>query len=493
MTRWFALVLFSSLLTLRLTLSLPAFGQDVQGGGSNQPTTQSLQGTDAHASLHDCAPPDSKSKTGPGPLIYPASKASYVGGTVREMLRGVGLGHRLEQFVLFEPRQFRRDGQIALSSGCLLFAFNKDGFEPSREVDANYRIFECSNKAKLSDEDNACQPVTSEKPLKSYVIAIPYAKVNLLSRAKYPASDLGSFTTAYATVAGAVIGGLLSNNKNWSVVGGVAGGLAIYYAVAIHARKQDNYIAVFLEPPMPRFDFSRVNSTVTVRSPTTHYLHRGQQVQISDVANSPLTGISQICRDDKGKVTVTVRDASHLPPIGSQVQIIHASDPGFEGKFQVTGADAASKTFTYEQKDKLDAASLKDTGKDVGEVQDVWNGTFVVEKADSLTFTYEQPGPDDSVLNTPGTIGPADVSSTNVAVTGTLARSHPATANPKSVDLTGTVAVTPPPAKSDELFKKGDLVMFRIPNHHDYYNISMTLSSGTGLTFVSETAEKPAK
>jgi hypothetical protein len=82
---------------------------------------------------------------------------------------------------------------------------------------------------------------------------------------------------------------------------------------------------------------------------------------------------------------------------------------------------------------------------------------------------------------------------TNLTVSGNLASDKTAEANPKSIDLTGTAAVAPPPGKSDELFKKGGLIMFRIPNHHDYYNISMTLSAGTGLTFVSETAEKTGK
>jgi hypothetical protein len=46
---------------------------------------------------------------------------------------------------------------------------------------------------------------------------------------------------------------------------------------------------------------------------------------------------------------------------------------------------------------------------------------------------------------------------------------------------------------ADELFKKGDVLMFKIPNSHDYYNISMILSARTGKTFVSETSEKGGK
>jgi len=48
-------------------------------------------------------------------------------------------------------------------------------------------------------------------------------------------------------------------------------------------------------------------------------------------------------------------------------------------------------------------------------------------------------------------------------------------------------------APGDELFKKGDVVMFKIPNNHDYYNISMILIGKTGQTFVTETTDKGAK
>jgi hypothetical protein len=54
----------------------------------------------------------------------------------------------------------------------------------------------------------------------------------------------------------------------------------------------------------------------------------------------------------------------------------------------------------------------------------------------------------------------------------------------------GTVTIKKP---SDELYKKSDVILFRVTNYHDYYNISAILSAKTGLTFVSETAEKPTK
>ncbi|SRR5712691_2299392 len=58
----------------------------------------------------------------------------------------------------------------------------------------------------------------------------------------------------------------------------------------------------------------------------------------------------------------------------------------------------------------------------------------------------------------------------------------------------GTASQAPPPKQPpDELFAQGDVIMFRIPNKHDYFNISMILSGETGKTFVSETAEKTAK
>ena len=45
----------------------------------------------------------------------------------------------------------------------------------------------------------------------------------------------------------------------------------------------------------------------------------------------------------------------------------------------------------------------------------------------------------------------------------------------------------------DDLFAKGDVITFRILNYHDYYNISMILNGKTGMTFVTQNAEKPGK
>lgn len=64
--------------------------------------------------------------------------------------------------------------------------------------------------------------------------------------------------------------------------------------------------------------------------------------------------------------------------------------------------------------------------------------------------------------------------------------------NPPSTETDSTPKTTVKTG-SDELFKQGDLMMFKIPNSHDYYNISMILSAKTGKTFVSETAEKGGK
>jgi hypothetical protein len=44
--------------------------------------------------------------------------------------------------------------------------------------------------------------------------------------------------------------------------------------------------------------------------------------------------------------------------------------------------------------------------------------------------------------------------------------------------------------KDAPLFHKGNLAMFWLTNRHDYWNISMILSSATGCEFVSEEAEK---
>lgn len=86
------------------------------------------------------------------------------------------------------------------------------------------------------------------------------------------------------------------------------------------------------------------------------------------------------------------------------------------------------------------------------------------------------------------TAGPATKAGATAAA-GAENKSVPAATKPKA-----TQAVAPAAASaSDELFKRGDLMMFKIPNSHDYYNISMILSAKTGKTFVPETAETAGK
>ena len=273
-------------------------------------------------------------------------------------------------------------------------------------------------------------------------------------------------------------------------MGGVAGFLTVYYIVAIaRPRMGDNYIAVFVEPPVPRITLSRKSNLVTATTSLSHYFRIGQQVEISGVANTDLGqgSISDIKRDTNGTVTVTTKAVPVLA-VGAQVQITNVPDPSFNGPFQVESVNKSDYNFTYEQKDKPKVATSKG-----GKVQNVWNGTFLIEEVTvPKSFTYWQVGPDTNIEST-GTATLAAPVSTNVTLTGNLAVNDPAAVKPKSADLTGTATLTPPPGKSDELFKKGDLMMFRIPNHHDYYNISMILTGGTGLTFVSENAEKTGK
>lgn len=486
-----AIVLFSCV----LTISLSAFGQDAQKVDKVDAATSATPSpheASSQASGNDCAPVSATQKEVKWDLIYPASNASYVGGTVPEM--HMSGGNQLLRWALLQGQQFRRKGRIALAPGCLLFAFNADKNDGSLKVNANYRILRCSNRVTLSDTDRVCTLAADDKPPASYVLTVPYAKVNVLSRAKYATSDLTSVSTAYATFGGAILTAIASSIHNVSAkekaLGGAAGFLAAYYYFAIaRPRMGDNYIAVFVEPPAPQIRLSRQSNLVTVTTSSPHYLLAGEQVQVSDVVNSDRpSAISSISRDPNGIVTVKT-DKPHGLTLGALVQIADVPDPSFNGQFQV--ASATSDTFTYKQKDKPKAPASAG-----GKVQDVWNGTFVVKTADPARpreFTYWQVGPDEGPIETTGTATLAAPASTNVTVAGNLALSQPADAKPKSADLAGTATLTPPPAKSDELFKKGDLVMFRIPNHHDYYNISMTLSGGTGLTFVSETAEKTGK
>ncbi len=457
-----------------------------------QTTSKSSQ-----ASWDDCAPlvsKDGASESYYWKLIYPGTAAFYVGGTIPEMHMGKesGLTH---PWALTGVSQFRRKGHIALTPRCLLFAFKREEKDSFDDVDANYHVRPCSNDVQLSHDGATCKRPSEGEKTNSYLITIPYAKVNLLSRAKYTTSDLAAISGTYATAAGGIITAIYSTIHNTAakeqLVALAAGGMALYYYFFVaKPRLEDNYLAVFVEPPSPPMYISRRSNMVMVETSSPHYFRVGQQIQISDVENTDLAEIhiSDISREGNGTVRVVTNGLRGLT-VGEQVQIADVIDPSFNGQFQVVSVDQSQNTFTYEQKDKPKAA--KSGG---GRILDVWNGTFLIESVPTTkSFTYWQVGPDERKVKTTGTATLAAPGSTNLTVAGSLAANQPAAANPKSVDLTGTATLTPPPSKSDELFKKGDLLMFRIPNHHDYYNISMTLSGETGLTFVSETAEKTAK
>jgi len=552
---------------LLLALSIQALGQDTTSqtsietnpAGAQPPQDAISQASDLTSD--DCARYNVKWDS----MIYPAVGASYVGGTIPNM--PMRADSPLLRMAVLGVRQFRTKGELALTSGCILFSFkaqNASGLTP--RPNDNYKILKCSNEVQLSHKGQFCSKADSNP--QSYVIAIPYSKINLLSRAKYATSDLASVSTAYVGAAAAILTAMASSIQSTHAkelaLGSTAGAMGLYYYFAIvRPRLGDNYIAVFVEPAVPGMTLSRKSNRVTATTDFLHYFRVGQQIEISGVENSELgVDISEISRDATGIVTVKTQK-EHGLKVGAQVQIADVTDPSFNGQFQVASVPAGSKTtFTYEQKDKLKAATsaggklgdiseisrgektgivtvktrnehgltvgaqvqivdvadpsfngqfqvasadsevtftyeLKDKLKAAtsagGRVQDVWNGTFVVESVDSRSFRYWQPGPDEGLTQRTGTAAVVVPVNTNLTVSGNVALDKTAAPNPKSVDLTGTATVAPPPGKSDELFKKGALLMFRIPNHHDYYNISMTLSAGTALTFVSETAEKTGK
>lgn len=470
-----------------LTFCLWASGQGLQADGE-KPAETSFQDARAQTSSDDCEPkpkPENP-KVLAWDLIYPPSGAAYVGGTIPRWQ--METGNRFWRWIQLRQRQLHSSGKVALSPSCLLFAFAKknQNFESSLNANPNYHalLHRCLKVSLLDSQTTqiTCEPGDGKGNF--YVLAIPYATVNSLSRAKYATSDLASVSTTYATAGVGILGGLITNNSGVGILAGVGGSMAIYYYVAIvQPRVRDNYIAVFIEPALPQIGMSRKANVVTVTTSLPHDFQVGQEIQISDVASSELVDISKIGRDKKGTATVQVKDGTRLPPLGSQVEIVHVMDTSFNGQFEVASVDPPSR-FTYKQKDETEASQMDRGGK----VLDYWNGKFQIESiAGSKSFTYWQAGPNDQTKGT-GTVD-TPPESTKVKVKSSLAEDHPET----KFDLTGTASISKPPAKSDDLFKKGDLVMFRIPNHHDYYNISMIMSAGTGLTFVPEIAEKSGK
>ncbi len=421
-------------------------------------------------------------------LVYPGASAQYVGGTVPDMQMT-----RTSSWLKLglSAAQFRREGHLALSSDCLLFAFDRKEGDHFRD-NANYHVVACGDQVDFSKGHDLCT-IVAESAAKSYLMMIPYAKVNTLSRAKYASSDLTASVAAAAGFGSAILTAIASSVHRVAAKEQALGGATLlmtgfYYFAVAKPHMEDNYIASFIELPVPQLNLSRMSNLVHVTTATPNYVRAGQQVQIAGVANTNLTDIAEISRDRDGKVTVRVKDARRLPALGSQVQIVHLQDPSLEGQFQVASVTSAF-TFTVEQKGKSDPVSLQN----LGQVQDVWNGTFTVESVESLTtFTYEQAGVDDSTRTT-GSVGAADASATQMSISGNVARNQPGAATARGVDVSGTLTVNPPPGKADDLFKRGDLVIFRIPNFHDYYNISMILSGGTGLTFVNETTDKAGK
>jgi len=58
---------------------------------------------------------------------------------------------------------------------------SKDSFKDSPSLKTHFRILQCSNEEKET-RGGICTLVRDEETPRSYVLTIPYAKVNLLSR-----------------------------------------------------------------------------------------------------------------------------------------------------------------------------------------------------------------------------------------------------------------------------------------------------------------------
>lgn len=186
-------------------------------------------------------------------LIYPAIGSSFVGGTIPNMPMSPGFSLR---WALLRIRQFRIKGQFALTPGCALFVFKNTGQGEYRPN--NYQILACSNKVNLnSNGPQTCtHPISTTSHPSSLVLAVPYSKINLLSRAKYATSDLTAVSSAYAGAAGSILTAIASGVHKTAAkeraLGIAAGALALYYYFAFaKPRLGDNYVAIFVEKKPP--------------------------------------------------------------------------------------------------------------------------------------------------------------------------------------------------------------------------------------------------
>lgn len=136
----------------------------------------------------------------------------------------------------------------------------------------------------------------------------------------------------------------------------------------------------------------RQNNVVTAQTSTPHGFQPGWRVTISGIAQNNLAAIASISRvAATGVVTVTMSSAVALP-VGATIAIAGVTDSSFDGIFPIATVISGTE-FTYSQ-GGVDATSS------AGNVQDVWNGTFMISTVTSQSFTYSQLGADDSTTDT---------------------------------------------------------------------------------------------
>lgn len=130
---------------------------------------------------------------------------------------------------------------------------------------------------------------------------------------------------------------------------------------------------------------SRQGNIVTVTTPVDHNFPTGFRVSISGMPTPNIVGISALVR--LGGISTCTTAAAHGLQAGESIIIAGAADASFNGQTTVFSITDATH-FTYLQ---TGAADL--TVGAAGNVQDVWNGTFVITSVPTTkTFTYFQIG-----------------------------------------------------------------------------------------------------
>lgn len=181
-------------------------------------------------------------------FIYPAVKASYVGGSVP------GLSNKKWRpfpwgYIGMGATQFRTNGRIAMGTCDVVFAFKSKN---SVALSSDIQVLPCDPPSPQLTAEGSKLCSSMSKPganEKWYVMQIPYKGINVLARAQKVPAERQANTTAYLTTATAVLSaveGTTSKTNAKLKYGGITLAAAVlgYYALVGLPGRGENYLSI---------------------------------------------------------------------------------------------------------------------------------------------------------------------------------------------------------------------------------------------------------